>query len=148
MTGPDYLRVGDTERDEVAVALHDHFVQGRLTRDELDERLELTLSAKTVGDLREITRDLPGPHRPAETHRPAPHTWHAGHHPHRRRHHFLMVPPMLLGCLVIAAVMAAPMRWAFFGAARVVLLIWLAGAVFGILRHRRWHRRAGQRPMP
>jgi hypothetical protein len=55
------LRIGDAERDEVTSALHEHFAQGRLTRDELDERLTATLSAKTVGDLREVTRDLPGP---------------------------------------------------------------------------------------
>jgi uncharacterized membrane protein len=55
------LRVGDAERDEVTAALHEHFAQGRLTRDELDERLTTTLSAKTVGDLRAVTRDLPGP---------------------------------------------------------------------------------------
>jgi hypothetical protein len=54
------LRVGDAERDEVATALHEHFAQGRLTRDELDERLTTTLSARTVGDLRAVTRDLPG----------------------------------------------------------------------------------------
>jgi Domain of unknown function (DUF1707) len=54
------LRVGDAERDEVTAALHEHFAQGRLTRDELDERLTATLSAKTVGDLRAVTRDLPG----------------------------------------------------------------------------------------
>lgn len=57
----EQLRVGDAERDEVTTALHDHFVQGRLTRDELDERLSTTLSARTVGDLRKVTRDLPGP---------------------------------------------------------------------------------------
>jgi hypothetical protein len=54
------LRVGDAERDEVTTALHEHFAQGRLTREELDERLTAALSARTVGDLREITRDLPG----------------------------------------------------------------------------------------
>jgi hypothetical protein len=54
------LRVGDAERDEVTAALHEHFAQGRLTRDELDERLTATLSARTVGDLRKVTRDLPG----------------------------------------------------------------------------------------
>jgi hypothetical protein len=56
----EQLRVGDAERDEVTTALHEHFAQGRLTRDELDERLTATLSARTVGDLREVTRDLPG----------------------------------------------------------------------------------------
>ncbi|HZE29903.1 MAG TPA: DUF1707 domain-containing protein [Actinoallomurus sp.] len=56
----EQLRVGDAERDEVTTALHEHFAQGRLTRDELDERLTATLSATTVGDLRAVTRDLPG----------------------------------------------------------------------------------------
>jgi hypothetical protein len=43
----EQLRVGDAERDEVTTALHEHFAQGRLTRDELDERLTATLSART-----------------------------------------------------------------------------------------------------
>jgi Flp pilus assembly protein TadB len=54
------LRVGDAERDEVTSALHEHFAKGRLNQDELDERLTATLSARTVGDLRGITKDLPG----------------------------------------------------------------------------------------
>ena len=56
----EQLRVGDRERDEVTSALHEHFAQGRLTREELDERLTATLSARTVGDLRKVTSDLPG----------------------------------------------------------------------------------------
>lgn len=57
------LRVGDAERDAVASALHEHFAQGRLDREELDERLSAALAAKTVGDLREVIRDLPAtPH--------------------------------------------------------------------------------------
>jgi hypothetical protein len=66
------LRVGDAERDEVTTALHEHFAQGRLTRDELDDRLTTTLSAKTVGDLRAVTRDLPGP---APSRLPAEHSY-------------------------------------------------------------------------
>src|SRR5690348_6779563 len=53
------LRIGDAERDAVAAALHEHYAQGRLDREELDERLSAALSAKTVGDLRQVTRDLP-----------------------------------------------------------------------------------------
>jgi hypothetical protein len=67
----EQLRVGDAERDEVTTALHEHFAQGRLTRDELDERLTATLSATTVGDLRAVTRDLPGG-APASVSPPAP----------------------------------------------------------------------------
>jgi Domain of unknown function (DUF1707). len=57
---PDELRIGDAERDEVMAALREHYAQGRLTADELDERLERTLTARTRGDLRQITADLPG----------------------------------------------------------------------------------------
>jgi hypothetical protein len=67
----EQLRVGDAERDEVTTALHEHFAQGRLTRDELDERLTSTLSARTVGDLRAVTRDLPGG-APVSVSQPAP----------------------------------------------------------------------------
>ncbi|WP_026341372.1 DUF1707 SHOCT-like domain-containing protein [Actinomadura atramentaria] len=57
----DGLRVGDAERDAVATALHDHFVQGRIDQAELDERLDAALAAKTVADLRRVVADLPGP---------------------------------------------------------------------------------------
>lgn len=57
--GAGDLRIGDRERDEVTRILHDAFAQGRITRDELDERLEATLSARTAGDLRRVTADLP-----------------------------------------------------------------------------------------
>ncbi|WP_433224416.1 DUF1707 SHOCT-like domain-containing protein [Microtetraspora malaysiensis] len=56
----DGLRIGDRERDEVTAALHDAFAQGRITHEELDERLDATLSAKTEGDLRRVTADLAG----------------------------------------------------------------------------------------
>ena len=73
------LRVGDAERDEVTTALHEHFAQGRLTRDELDERLTATLSAKTAGDLRAVTRDLPGGTPvPASVQHPAAGPWGRG----------------------------------------------------------------------
>ncbi|WP_084957786.1 DUF1707 SHOCT-like domain-containing protein [Thermoactinospora rubra] len=56
----DELRIGDAERDEAMAALREHFAQGRLTREELDERLDLALSAKTAGELARVTADLPG----------------------------------------------------------------------------------------
>jgi hypothetical protein len=61
MASPEDLRIGDRERDEVTGLLHDAFAQGRITREELDERLDATLSARTTGDLRRVTADLPGP---------------------------------------------------------------------------------------
>jgi hypothetical protein len=53
------MRASDADRDRVATALREHCVQGRITIDELNERLEATYAARTVGALHEITADLP-----------------------------------------------------------------------------------------
>jgi hypothetical protein len=53
------MRASDADRDRVAAALREHCAQGRITMDELHERLEVTYAAKTLGALQEITADLP-----------------------------------------------------------------------------------------
>ena len=55
---PD-LRVSHAERDEVVDLLREAAGDGRLTADELDERVEAALSARTGGDLAVLTADLP-----------------------------------------------------------------------------------------
>jgi hypothetical protein len=62
----DDLRVGDPERDEVALALRDHWALGRLTIEELDRRLERVYAAATRADLRAVTVDLPTPEGPPD----------------------------------------------------------------------------------
>ncbi len=54
-----YVRVGDADRDTAAAALGEHFAQGRLTLDELNARLDATLTARTHGELAQAVRDLP-----------------------------------------------------------------------------------------
>jgi DNA-binding MarR family transcriptional regulator len=54
-----YVRVGDADRDAAAAALSEHFAQGRLTLDELDARLDVTLTATTHGELSQAAWDLP-----------------------------------------------------------------------------------------
>jgi DNA-binding transcriptional ArsR family regulator len=54
-----HLRAGDADRDAAAAALGEHFARGRLTLDELNARLEATLTATTHGELSRATRDLP-----------------------------------------------------------------------------------------
>jgi hypothetical protein len=56
---PHVLRVGDAERDAAAADLGEHYVAGRLTLDELHERLGAVFSAKTYGQLARIMADLP-----------------------------------------------------------------------------------------
>ena len=53
-----YVRVGDADRDAAAAALGEHFAHGRLTLDELDARLEATLTATTHGELSQAAWDL------------------------------------------------------------------------------------------
>jgi Domain of unknown function (DUF1707) len=58
--GPHALRIGDAERDAAAADLGEHYAAGRLTLDELNERLDAVFSAKTFGQLAKIMTDLPG----------------------------------------------------------------------------------------
>jgi hypothetical protein len=62
---PHGLRVGHAERDAAAADLGEHYVAGRLTLDELHERLGAVFTAKTYGQLTRIMADLPRLRRPA-----------------------------------------------------------------------------------
>jgi hypothetical protein len=53
------VRVGDADRDAVATQLREHYADGRLTLEELNERLDQTFAAKTKADLNTVMRDLP-----------------------------------------------------------------------------------------
>ena len=55
------LRAADRDRDQVAESLREHYAQGRLTMEEFDERTTAAASAKTIGELRALTADLPVP---------------------------------------------------------------------------------------
>ena len=60
--GGDHLgmmRAADADRDRVAELLNTAYVEGRLTKDEYDARLESALSARTHGDLDRVVIDLP-----------------------------------------------------------------------------------------
>jgi Domain of unknown function (DUF1707) len=58
--GPHALRIGDAERDAAAADLGEHYAAGRLNLEELHERLDAVLAAKTFGQLTRIMADLPG----------------------------------------------------------------------------------------
>ena len=59
MTTGSNIRVGDADRDATATQLREHYAAGRLTLDELNERLEQTFAARTGVDLNAVMRDLP-----------------------------------------------------------------------------------------
>jgi hypothetical protein len=53
------MRVSDSDREQAAEVLREAAGQGRISFDELDERLEAAYAAKTYADLATVTRDLP-----------------------------------------------------------------------------------------
>ncbi len=53
------MLASDEDRERATKELRHHFEAGRLTLDDLNGRLDATLRASTVGDLFEVTRDLP-----------------------------------------------------------------------------------------
>ncbi|MFJ2029812.1 DUF1707 domain-containing protein [Streptosporangium sp. NPDC087985] len=142
MTSRDDLRIGDAERDAAMTALREHYAQGRLTHQELDERLELTLSARTGRDLALVSADLPElpgsrPKGDGAAHGqgwtpPHPAAWHR--HGMGRRGG----PPIIL--LVFLAVAAAAAITGF-GMLKFVFLAWLVVGMMGMLHRRRWHHR-------
>ncbi|HEY0933890.1 MAG TPA: DUF1707 domain-containing protein [Trebonia sp.] len=56
---PQNLRASDADRETVANVLREAAGDGRLTMDELDERLDAVFAAKTYAELEPITYDLP-----------------------------------------------------------------------------------------
>jgi DUF1707 SHOCT-like domain len=147
----DRMRVSDADREAVTTKLRDHFAEGRLTPGELDERVSAALNAKTFGELRSLTADLPGPapvppRTAAQPHRGGPASggqpwggppW--GGRPWRRHHR----PPVLLFLLIALLVTVASGGWLLFAFLRLILLFWLVATLvriaFGVM-DRRWHR--------
>lgn len=55
------LRSSDADREQLISELHDHTVAGRLSTDELEQRLEAAYAARTSGELDALRSDLPSP---------------------------------------------------------------------------------------
>jgi hypothetical protein len=53
------VRIGDAERETATAELGEHYAAGRLTLDELHERIALALAARTRGQLTQVMGDLP-----------------------------------------------------------------------------------------
>lgn len=58
MTNRD-IRASDADREGVVTILRDAYTEGRLTLDEFDERTTATYTARTWGELQDLTADLP-----------------------------------------------------------------------------------------
>jgi class 3 adenylate cyclase len=72
------MRASDADRDRIAALLRDHYSAGRLSEDDLTERVEAAYDVRTVGELQALTADLPSPSPPPSPPAPRP-------RPRRRR---------------------------------------------------------------
>jgi len=126
------LRIGDTERDQAVALLSDHFVAGRLTQTEFEDRSEQATRARYVDDLAPLFDDLPdgtelqpvqGPWSPRAV------------RPRRRSGHphppviMMLAPILMIGLVITAITLTAP--WLLWG------LFWIA--MFSGVTRRRWH---------
>ena len=113
------LRIGDQERDDAVASLGDHFAAGRLSRDELDERIDRAMQARFEGDLAPLFADLPrGLRGPSDTVLPAyPPTSFVGRPVVQVRVPalFWLTPVLLVGLVVTAVALGAPwLLWGLF----------------------------------
>jgi hypothetical protein len=138
------IRISDADREDVAARLREHFAEGRLTQDELDERITATFNAKTLGDLRPILADLPGSAPVTPQARPVP-PW-AGRRGPVVIHRGPRLFPLAMFALITALVVPGA-GWLFLAFFKLVLLFWLAACLMGVFaaaRVRRHVRRTWQ----
>jgi Domain of unknown function (DUF1707) len=141
MAMDDRIRTSDADRERVTARLRDHFAEGRLNREELDERITAALNARTFGELRRVLVDLPEP-APVLATRPAG----PGLAVRRRGPGILpLVALMLLGVILLPGA-----GWVFFAALQLflvfALVVGLATAFTAHRFRRRVHRHWQQGP--
>jgi class 3 adenylate cyclase len=71
VASPSY-RASDEDRERVAELLREHYGAGRLSDDDLSERLEAAYAARTDAELAELTADLPAENKAASRAAPGP----------------------------------------------------------------------------
>jgi hypothetical protein len=116
------IRIGDAERDEAVSSLGDHFAAGRLSRDELDQRIDQAMQAKFTTDLDPLFADLPK----SEPDRIGPPQRVGGQRPGSP---LFLIFPLLVVAVVIAALVSNTPQILF-------ALVWLA--VIGRFFRQRW----------
>jgi len=129
------VRIGDADRDAIAAQLREHYADGRLTLDELNERLDHTFAAKTTADLDAVMRDLPHVPRPVGAPLVGSTTgsgWDSGSGYSRRGRSFGAFAPAL-GLMWAFLILGALMLFGLGGGDRPLAVVVLL-AVFALLK--------------
>jgi hypothetical protein len=134
MATNDRIRTSDADRERVTARLREHFAEGRLTREELDERVTAALNAKTFGELRRVLADLPEPVAVLPDGGRPRAAW-SGPAPVFRRRGPRLFP--LVALLLILAVVLPGAGWAILQVLLVMMLVTILGGIFAAARFRR-----------
>jgi Flp pilus assembly protein TadB len=125
------LRASDAERERVVTFLREHALLGRLSDDELEDRIGLAYASITVGDLERLIADLPRGGRTAAPRRPAPRPQ------HRAVAHRKGPSPALIGvgagALLLTGLPIALLVGVVAIAVTLVALVFALSVVFGPL---------------
>jgi hypothetical protein len=121
----DTLRASDADRDAVTERLREAAGEGRLAPDELEERVDSALRARTYGELARLVADLP--RRPNSPWRPAGGGGRA------------VARPVMLGAALLAAAVVA------LAIVAVVAVLLLAAAAWWLARVAYWLLCCGSR---
>ncbi len=126
--GPE-VRIGDAEREQAVSSLGEHYLAGRLTKDEYDERASAAWAARTAAGLAPLFRDLPQvPQQPSvkavTSTRERP----------RRRRRVRMFPLVVLFVLVMALTPLSLPWWGWL----ILGWLWFSGMFAGACA---WGRR-------
>jgi hypothetical protein len=129
--GRGHLRVGHADREPVIGAVKAAFVQGRLTADELDERVDRVYASRTYAELAEVIADIPAALTGARSPRGP---WRA-----TKRAWWFEYAAFLPGivAVILLPVAPTPPSWTFIILAAVVYLVFWTLGVFVMVGARR-----------
>jgi uncharacterized protein DUF1707 len=136
-----HLRAGHADREQVIGALKTAFVEGRLTEDEFDARVDHVYASRTYAELAEVTTDIPAG---AAAAKPPRDPWRATKLAWRTV--YAIILPAIVTLMVLPGGRGNPSVGAVVTTAAVTyLLFWLCGVVVMVgSRHQK--RSAGQLP--
>jgi hypothetical protein len=98
----DSLRISDADREAAVALLGEQYAQGRLTKEEFDDRCDTVWSAKTRGEVAPVFVDLPvGSPARFDARRPHPSARPPGPPPPQRRR---SMPPLIKALLLVLVV--------------------------------------------
>src|SRR5215475_7905417 len=136
------LRASHADREQVIGTLKAAFVQGRLTRDELDARVDRVYASRTYAELGEVTADIPAGLTGARSRREP---WRATKI--SLRVEYAIFVPGIVAFLLVPGGPHTTVREVVTLTAAVYLVFWILG-VFMMVASRPAERFGGQPPPP